>query len=351
MLTPVTHVLPLTTIQRKRLLPVDGHVRVRAGQHVRGTDVIATAILAPRHHILNLSSGLGVSEAEAERHLERFVEDDVVAGDLIARKKGFISRNVRAPVDGRIVLISGALVFIQEKHGSLELRAGLPGQIRELIIDRGVTLTTTGALVQGVWGNGRIDSGALAVIAANPDQVIDPEQIDVSLRGSVILGGHCSAVEVLERAQTERLRGLILGSLASDLIPAARKMPYPILVLDGFGRLAMNAAAFTLLATNDKREVALNAEPFSRENGARPEVLIPLPPPPTAEIVPDFAELERGQRVRIVRAPYQGTIGTITQIQTGLAVFPNGLRAAAANVKLSGGEIVQVPLVNLEILI
>jgi hypothetical protein len=41
-------------------------------------------------------------------------------------------------------------------------------------------------------------------------------------------------------------------------------MRYPILVLDGFGAIPMNSAAFKLLTTNNKREVTVNAEHFDR---------------------------------------------------------------------------------------
>ena len=48
-------------------------------------------------------------------------------------------------------------------------------------------------------------------------------------------------------------------------------------VLDGFGAMPMNSAAFKLLTTNNKREVTVNAEHFDRYSGNRPEVIIPLP--------------------------------------------------------------------------
>jgi hypothetical protein len=78
-------------------------------------------------------------------------------------------------------------------------------------------------------------------------------------------------------------------------------------------------------------------------------VIIPLPvtsdPPPPRD-VEVFAP---GQTVRLRRQPAAGLIGTITSLHVGLAAFPSGLRAEAADVKLENGEQLLIPLVNLEV--
>jgi hypothetical protein len=126
-------------------------------------------------------------------------------------------------------------------------------------------------------------------------------------------------------------------------------MRYPILITDGFGSLPMNTAAYKLLSTNAKREVALNAEFSDRYSGARPEIIIPLPtssePPVPSETEP-FAP---GSQVRMRRAPAMGMIGSIVSIKPGLTTLASGLRAQAAEVKLENNETVIVPLVNMEV--
>jgi hypothetical protein len=49
------------------------------------------------------------------------------------------------------------------------------------------------------------------------------------------------------------------------------------------------------------------------------------------------------------RPPNAGMIGTISNLPPGLSLLPSGLRAPAAEVKLDNGDIVVVPLVNLEV--
>ena len=151
-------------------------------------------------------------------------------------------------------------------------------------------------------------------------------------------------------AATSQVGGLVLGSLATQLLPMARRMPYPLVVLEGFGRRPMNQAAFTLLSTNSEREVTINAEVFDRYKGTRPEIIIPLPamgetPPPMS--VTHFAP---GQRVRIVRAPHSSEVGRIYALMEQAPTFPSGLRLDSAQIEFEDGEMAVVPLANIEVL-
>jgi hypothetical protein len=231
----------------------------------------------------------------------------------------------------------------------IELRAGLPGVVTQVIPERGVVIRTAGALVQGVWGNGRIDNGLMVSLIEKPDDNLTPDRLDVSLRGSVILAGHVRDADTLRAAAELPVRGLILSSMVSSLLTNAYQMKYPILVLDGFGAMPMNSAAFKLLTTNNKREATVNAEHFDRYNGNRPEVIIPLPVSSEPDEPVNYDTFAVGQTVRLRRPPAAGMIGTIAHLPAGLAELQSGLRAEAAGVKLENGETVLVPLVNLEV--
>ena len=126
-------------------------------------------------------------------------------------------------------------------------------------------------------------------------------------------------------------------------------MRYPIIVMDGFGAMPMNSAAYKLLSTNVEREVALNAEVYNRYTGARPEVIIPLPVTQEPAAPRDTQEFAAGLSVRMLRPPSLGSIGTISSLRPGQSLLASGLRAPAAEVKLESGETVLVPLVNLEV--
>jgi hypothetical protein len=349
MLAPVNHILPLATIERERVLPVAGEVVTKLNKQVSPTDVIAEATWSREHVLVDVARALGISANAADRLIRVKVDDEISEGAEIAVAKGIVPRTIRALRKGRVVAAGGGQVLMETGEASIRLRAGLPGTVIQVIPGRGALIRTVGALIQGTWGNGRIDSGVMLNLTEKPDDVLDASRLDVSLRGSIILAGLLGSVDTLRAAAELPVRGLILSSIPPALLSAAQQMRFPIVAIDGFGQHPMNSAAYKLLTSNAKREVTINAETFNRYTGTRPEVIIPLPvsqepPPPT-----DVDTLEVGKTVRMRRAPHMGTIGKLTKMPPGLSTLPSGLRAPAAEVKLENGEQVLVPLVNLEI--
>lgn len=349
MLAPVIHFLPLTTIERERILPVAGNVIAKLNQNVSSSDLIAEATWSREHVLIDVAKDLSISANAADRLIRVKVNDKVTEGSEIATGKGVFPRTVRGPRDGRVVAVGGGQVLMESGDASIQLRAGIPGTIVRIIPNRGALIRTVGSLIQGTWGNGRIETGLLFNLTESPDDVLTASRLDVSLRGSIILAGLIRDAETLRTAAELPVRGLILSSISPGLLPAAQQMKFPILAIEGFGQLPMNSVAYKLLSTNAKRDVTLNAEAFNRYTGARPEVIIPLPvsqiPPPPI----DLNSLETGQTVRMRRAPHFGEIGLLTRLLPGLSPLPSGLRAPTGEVKLENGEQIVVPLVNLEI--
>ena len=349
MLAPVNHILPLTTIERERALPVAGTVIAKLNQKVSPTDIIAEATWAREHVLIDVARMLSISTNAADRLINVKVDDKVAEGAEIAISKGFISRAIKAPRGGRVVAAGGGQVLLETGDTSVQLKAGIPGTVVHIIPNRGALIRTVGALIQGTWGNGRIETGLLLNLTENPDDVLSASRLDVSLRGSVILGGLLKDADTLRAAAELPVRGLILSSISPGLLSTAQQMRFPIVAIDGFGQIPMNSAAYKLLTSNAKRDVTINAEAFNRYTGARPEVIIPLPVSQEPPAPTDVETLEVGQIVRMRRAPHAGEIGTLTKLRSGLSSLPSGLRVKAADVKLENGEQILVPLVNLEI--
>lgn len=350
MLASITHILPLTTVVRRRLLPFDGRVIAKLGQKVNPTDVVADAVVGRKHLIVDVARLLHVSPRNAAAHIKIKKGQKVSKDEVIAETKGLFAREVTAPAAGRVVAMGGGKLVFETGGAPFELAAGIPGQITEIIPERGVVIRATGAVIQGLWGNGRLETGVMISVMDRPDEVFDINRLDVSIRGSIILGGYVNDPAVLKSAVDLAVRGLILSSMSPALLPLALQADFPILIMDGFGSRPMNSIAYKLLSTNIRRDVALNAEIYDRLNGTRPEVFIPLPvsqEPPEPREVEAFAP---GQTVRVINLINPAQLGTLQQLLSIPISLPNGLKARSAEVRLESGEQILVPLTNLEVL-
>lgn len=343
-----THFLPLTLVRRQRLLPSAGKVLVHTGQKVNAQDVVAETRLMGQHFMVDVRRALGLRSTEqAEKLIKRQVGELIQKDDVLAQTKGLFAHVLRAPVGGVIISIQSGKVLIEAPGAMLRLQAGFAGIVVDVTANFGAAVETTGALAQGVWGNDRFDQGLLLVTATKPDEPLTKEKMDVSMRGALVMGGPCSQAEVLRMGAEMPLRGLILSSITADLLPLASSMPFPVVVIEGFGIIPYNTAAFELLSTNERRDACLKASARNTFTGERPEVIIPLPA--NAEIPSVLTDFKPGKRVRILGMPLTPQIGTIVKVRSGRTRLSNGLSAACAEVRVENNTIL-VPLVNLDVL-
>ena len=350
MIVSICHILPQTILRKERILPVPGRVLARQGQKVGALDVIAETHTAPEHIQLNLSRSLRVSANTADELTQCRAGDNIGVGDIIAGPVGISRRVVRSPINGMVQATGKGKVLIQVDKPLFELRAGVRGKVVQLIPDFGAVIETRGCQIQGSWGNGLEDYGLMQVKIDSPTDDLTLDQINISLRGSIILGGYCNNPEILHKAADVPVRGLILTSMSSKLINDARRMKYPILLLEGFGRLPLNSITYNLLSKNQNREISLLANLFNRFEDQRPEIIIPLP---VEEVVDEPFRIDKfvkGQKVRINSKPYQAETGIIELLYNDPVTFPSGIRTSAAKINLDKGTSVKVPLNNMEII-
>lgn len=344
----VRHILPMTSVRRERRLPMPGTITVRVHEKVQAADVVAEAEEPPRHIFLDIARGLGISPAEAARALRVELGGRVEAGQILAGPVGIARRSMRAPSDGRALQLSGGRLLFEARPLSYAVHAGIPGEVVATDGSRVVTLETQGALLQGVWGNGRRGWGVMRVVGEGPSERLITDKLDIILRGAILVAGSCDHPAPLHQATELSVRGLILGSLSAELLAVARRLPYPVLLTEGFGDTALSSPAYNLLSTNAGREVALEAvggDPFGNQ---QPEVIIPLPGSQVLDRPKRVIPLAHGVRVKVIRGPQRGAVGIVRDLPARAEAYPSGILARSAVVQVEGQEVIVVPQANLE---
>ncbi len=349
MFAQLTQIQPLTKIRRNRFLPVSGTVLVRVGQKVTPGEVIAETQVPTRHLMFDVFRSLGFkTPADAEKKIERELGDMLDKHDIIVETGGLFSRVIRTPMPGKIVSIKDGQVLLEVESRLLTVQAGMTGSVVEIVRDRGAVIESDGVLIQGVWGNELTGFGPFLADADMIDQELTNASLSLTSRGMVLAAAYCDREESLNMAATLPLEGLILGSLSPDLVPCAEQQPYPIILLEGFGKNGINEAAKNLLLTNSKRELAIHAVKHDRNLGVRPEITIALPA--KGETAREIVEVALGQTVRGHQAPRVGQIGRVLAVHEGLTMLPNGLRAPAATIKFQNNEEEILPITNFDII-
>lgn len=340
----------LASIKRERVLPVTGNVLVRRMQKVSPTDVIVVAPMAPEFILLDIARGLKVSSSRADELLQRAAGDDLAKGDVIAGPVGLFQRVIRAPEAGQVKIAGEGKVLFEVTSAAYELQAGMEGTVTNIIPERGAIIESRGALVQGVWGNGKITYGVVQPVSNDLLQELIPEQLNISFRGTIITAGFCRNPEVLEVAGNIPIKGMILGSMASSLIPAAKRADFPIMVIDGFGTAPMNRAAEAILVANKEKNIAMNAQIYDPFQGDFPEVIITQSTTKDPSQPPETESLRTGKRVIILNGPLATRIGTIERLLPQKRNLPNGIAARVAEISFSSEERTEIPITNLEII-
>ncbi|NMC79184.1 MAG: hypothetical protein GYA59_07485, partial [Chloroflexi bacterium] len=274
MLANQTYFLPRVNFRRARRLPAVGRVLVRPLQSVGATEVIAETYRHNPHVLIDVARALGVSRSRfSASWIECKVGEVVQKGDELARRSGPFRRVVTAPTEGEIVAIHGGQIILELRRSVYALPAGLPGIIAQIYPDQGALIESNGSLVQGVWGNRKVGFGMLSSLVRSPEDELTLDRLDVSLRGSVALAGHCRQAEVLQMAEQLPLRGLILASMPARFIPLALELNLPLILIEGFGRLPFNRVAYDLLTRHHGDDAAMNAQSWDPSRRQRPEIL------------------------------------------------------------------------------
>jgi len=349
MLVDVARAGLVMEIQRARKLPLPGEVLVNVGEQVHSTDVIAKASLTGKISLVDVATGLGVDPSNVKDVMVRQVGEKLTKGDMIAQISGAIPRVVRAPQDGRLAAFHQGKAVFEVETEVLELQAGMDAVVLAVIPEFGAILSTSGLLIQGLWGNGRIGSGQLHIALESWTHPLEDTGFD-DMAGQIIAVGMCNREDVFMGLIEKEPAGLIFGTLGPKLIKTARTLPMPLIVVQGFGPIPADKSILEWLQPLAGRTACLNASETDRIAGLRPEVIIPCEVSGEAESLGMRLELREGHKVRVYSGQALGEVGEVTALPDGWNLFESGLQLPAVNVALESGEEIIVPQQNVVVI-
>ncbi len=79
-----THMIPVATILRDRMLPIDGEVEAQYGQTVAASDTVARALQSTERVIVDVSAELGLTAEAVVDLIQVEIEDMVEPGKTLA---------------------------------------------------------------------------------------------------------------------------------------------------------------------------------------------------------------------------------------------------------------------------
>jgi hypothetical protein len=348
MILPYSIVNSLTVIQVPRRLPREGTLVVGTGESVEATQLVGHTRLPGDFCIIDVARELGVSPRKAKAYIKVKIGQRVREGAVLASRGRIGGQQCVAPIDGTVTGYGFGRMLLEAPHRRYQLNALIAGTIARVWPDEGVLVETTGALLQGAWGNGQEGHGTLKMAVRTARRTLRARQIDASAQGTILVGGSQVDEEALELAIEMRVRGIIVGGVPIELIPRLQAIELPVVATEGIGKIPMSRAAFKLLQSLEGRRAALSGHLTLRWGSERPFVAVPIPSRSGNPIQPK-SHLTIGDRVLGLRGEYLGVSGTVMEIPRGNTMLETGAKISGAYVKFDGSkESVFVPFLNLE---
>lgn len=366
--TPGLKIKRSITIKKVRRLPIPGEVLVKTGDEVDYGTAVARVDLPGKPYIVKAAAILNIDSDELPPYMVKRVGDRVVEGEVIAQSVSFfglMKKFVHSPVKGTIEIISDATgrVTVREPSVPVELNAYIPGRVVEVMPCEGVVVETEAAFLQGIFGIGGESHGEIVMLADSPEDVLTDERITPKHRGKILVAGALVTRKALRKAAENAVSGVVSGGIEmadlTDLlgyqigvaITGEEEVGLTLVIVEGFGRMAMSARTFNLLKGLDGQMAHISGATQIRAGVLRPEIIIPHQTPESRK---EEAGLEAGMRpgtpIRVIQNPYFGEIGTVVSLPAPLQKIETESYVRVVEVKLENGEHVIVPRANVEII-
>jgi hypothetical protein len=296
------------------------------------------------------------------------IGDEITEGEPIALSKTlFIFKSyANATITGTIESISHVTgqVLQRGEPTPVEVRAYIDGEVTEVIPNEGVVVSCNASFVQGIFGIGGETSGNIKVVTPDNSTVLSDDLITDDLKDQLVVGGSLVTADALEKAIKVGVRGIVVGGfddkdlrdfLGYDIgvaITGSEDKGVTLVVTEGFGQINMAQKTYDLLKHHEGQMGCINGATQIRAGVIRPEVVIPATSEGQGDkaAVPSIGGLDVGSPIRVIRHPYFGQLGSVTDLPAPLQKLESESKARVLEVEFDGGKRAVVPRANVEMI-
>lgn len=369
--TPGLRVTRRTRLTRERSLPLKGEVLVKVGDVVRAEDIVAHTELPGPVTIINVVNQLGIEPEEIREYMlvkeaGTFKKDQPLAQNKPFLGMSFLKTVIKAPMDGVVENISEITgqVVLREPPQPVQVHAYFDGRITGIIPNEGVAMETFCSFVQGIFGIGGETWGELKVAVDASADVLTPDRLKPEFAGKILVGGKHLSLATYHKARDLGVKGIIVGGfhdsdvrsiLGYDLgvaITGHEQIGLTLVMTEGFGEIPMAQKTFNLLKEREGQRASISGATQIRAGVIRPEVIVPFPQNEWATMTEEehlsAHAVQIGDVVRIIREPYFGMLGNVTELTPALERVESETKVRVLEVKLDDGKLVKVPRANIE---
>ncbi len=371
--TPGLKVSERLLLTKRRILPLKGEVMAKVGDKVTPDTVVARTYLPGDVEPINISNKLGMPPEDIESCMKKNPGDPIEEGEIIAQAKPLFGlkflggAKCLATLTGTLESVSTVTgqVLLRGKPIPVEVTAYIDGDVVEVIEEEGVVVSTWASFVQGIFGIGGETHGTVKIVVPDKTTMLDESRITEDCKGCVVIGGSRVTADAIRKAAKVGAAGVVTGGfddqdlrdfLGYDLgvaITGSEDIGVTLVVTEGFGDIAMAEKTFELLKKHEGQMACINGATQIRAGVIRPEVVIPREG--------DVLKLEKeeesagtgldiGSPIRVIRHPYFGKLGKVTDLPSPLQVLESGSKARVLGVEFDEGGTAIVPRANVELI-
>ena len=364
--TPGLKVLKSSIIDKNRRLPIKGEVRKKVGDSVLPDDIVAKTNLPGNVQIIKVASQLNIGPADILEALKVSEGEQIKKGQLLAQTGGLFGlfkSEIFSPIDGTIESISDVTgqIIMREAPIPVEIDAYTSGIVKDIIPEEGVIIETKAAFIQGIFGIGGEARGILEIIVQDRNDEITPEMLNSSQKGKVIVGGGFIGLEAFKKAISLNISGIVIGGfnyydlkeiLGYNLgvaITGSEDINTSLIVTEGYGHIKMSRGTFSLLKENENNFCSINGATQIRAGVIRPEIVIPVKEDSLKSVKESKIGkgIVIGSLVRVIRAPFFGLMGKVTELPSKLQKMESETMVRVAKINVDDQDII-IPRSNLE---